>query len=144
MSDQFEWKAKITFKGTAEQFNKLTKSSLRDAIERGNIAINIGTIFPGGEEGKWPILHNLQMSRERLAAFTKDMPLLQVRPFPGINGGIRTPHFHTDEGVFMLNQTQFKEVVGEIARELAVKHVEAIGGDHVSVMTHLNRFAEGI
>ncbi|WP_417912056.1 hypothetical protein [Candidatus Electronema sp. TJ] len=143
MSDQFEWKAEITFKGTAEEFNKKIAPFLLEGIESGRLAAN----FPGGKiVGPTPgipapdyIMNNLNVAPLVAGEATR----IQLQHIPGIAGGIRTPHMHVGNEVLLLERKQFKIFVGEIARELAIRRVDDME-DHLSVMKHIGRLAEGL
>jgi hypothetical protein len=155
MNDQFEWKAEITFKGTADEFNEMT-ASLGGVFKTGRVAVNIPRWkkpYPGndGVGGRMPFPEPLR-ERLNLDAITEGMPRVWLKPFPiiigegpggGIAGGIRTPHLHLKEEVVLLDRERFKTFAGEIARELAGRHVDTTE-DYVGVMNHIGRLAEGL
>ncbi len=49
----------------------------------------------------------------------------RVKIINGIDGGIRNPHLHIKDEVVLLNRARFKEVVSQIAGELAGKLTES-------------------
>jgi hypothetical protein len=65
--------------------------------------------------GCWPI--NIKDLRIReFDKFIKGKPRIRIAPFPG---GLRVPHFHIGDEVVFVTQEEFKEVVGQVAKELA-------------------------
>jgi len=151
MNDQFEWKAEITFKGTADEFNEMT-ASLGEVLKAGRVAIDIPELrkypYPGdGWGGIMPFPrppHQVEFSKRlNLNAIAEGMPRMKIKPFPGIDGGIRTPHMHMGDEVVLLDREQFKMFAGEVARELASRHVDTTE-DYVGVMNHIGRLAEGL
>lgn len=57
------------------------------------------------------------LSRELLDKIAKDMPRFKI--IKNIDGGIRNPHLHVENEVVLLDKARFKEVVGQVAMELA-------------------------
>jgi len=57
------------------------------------------------------------LSRELLDKIAKDMPRFKI--IKNIDGGIRNAHLHVANEVVLLDRARFKEVVGQVAGELA-------------------------
>jgi ABC-type siderophore export system fused ATPase/permease subunit len=53
------------------------------------------------------------------------MPRLRINE--GIRGGIRNPHFHVADEIVLLDDGRFKELVGQVAKELAKDLLEEEG-----------------
>jgi hypothetical protein len=153
MSDQFEWKAEITFKGTAEEFNKMS-ASLAEMLKLGRVGIDI----PGWHPGRWAglIQSDIDILGIDMKALTEGMPRFNIKSLPHIGGGgiaggirippiaggIRSPHLHIENEVVLLDRDRFKTFVGEVARELAERQVDA-NPDYVGVMSSINTIATG-
>lgn len=151
MSDQFEWKAEITFKGTAEEFNKMS-AVLAGMVEPGRVDIKIPGWDPDRLCGILPC--DIDMQGLDMKALTEGMPRVSLKSLPHIGGGgiaggirippiaggIRSPHVHVDHEVVLLDRERFKTFVGEVARSLAVKHIDA-DKDYVGVMNRINTLA---
>ena len=56
-------------------------------------------------------------STHLLDKIAEGMPRLKINK--GINGGIRNPHFHVANGVVLLDRARFKQLVGQVAEQLA-------------------------
>lgn len=142
MSDQFEWKAEISFKGTAEEFNKWA-DSVGQLRESGHINVSIpewAKIKPRHLAGcmRFPI--DMIIDPQRLKSIVGVRPPIQLKQLTDIAGGIRTPHIHLGEDVVLLDRPQFKTVVAEIAHALASKRAEAID-DYTGVMVNVGDLA---
>jgi hypothetical protein len=59
------------------------------------------------------------LDKELLHKIVYDVP--KVKIIEGIDGGIRNPHLHLEDGVVFLDRVKFKEIVGQVAKELADK-----------------------
>jgi len=156
MNDQFEWKAEITFKGTADEFNEMT-ASLGGVLKTGRVKIAIPELMrlpPGHLCGMVACDLDVPSQSIKMSALAEGMPRVRLKPLPEIGGGIaggiripliaggiRTPHLHLEEDVVLLDRDRFKTFVGEVARELASRHVDTTE-DHVVVMNRINRLAE--
>jgi hypothetical protein len=65
--------------------------------------------------GCWPVpIKDLNI--RTLDKYIKGKARIRIKPFPG---GLRVPHFHIDDDVVFVTHEEFKEAVGEIAKELA-------------------------
>jgi hypothetical protein len=144
MNDQFEWKAEITFKGTAEEFNEMS-ASLGEVLKAKYVAVSIpGVKWPDTSGGRFPFPRPFPdefSERMNRAKITDGMPEVSIKYLKDICGGIRTPHYHVGDKVVLLDRARFKVLVGELARELAISHVD-LTEDHVEVMNHIGRLAE--
>jgi hypothetical protein len=142
MSDQFEWKAEITFKGTADEFNKMADSVGR-LRESGHINVSIpewGRIKPQHLAGCMRIPIDIIFDPPKLNAIIDGQKKIQVKQLTDIAGGIRTPHLHIGEEVVLLDRSQFKTVVADIAHALASKRADAIK-DYTGVMINVGDLA---
>ena len=101
------WKAQVEFTGKPEEFVKLS-----EALFAANAKIDFGTFKPGPGNGyvaprllDGTVLAGLKESNsQRIVGL--------------INGGIRTPHFHVGKEIVLVDRTQFKNILGEIARDV--------------------------
>lgn len=57
------------------------------------------------------------LTKEMLNKLVKGMP--KVRIIKDINGGMRNPHLHVGNEVVLLDRAKFKELVGQVAAEMA-------------------------
>lgn len=88
---------------------------------------------------EWPIGHTIAgcwpipIDHLRLPIFekiVKNKPKIVIRPLPG---GIRIPHLHVMDKVVLVDRKEFKQVIGEVAKELAGKlsekaeYIETVG-----------------
>jgi hypothetical protein len=131
MREAFVWKATVTFKGTAEQFNKMIHT-LEDFPVEAEIPEweGINPHIAGCERFPYRML----VSDDLLNSIVADMPRYEVVFLQqDIAGGIRTPHLHLGNEVVFLDRTRFKTFVGHVAQGLAERRVEA-GGDYIQVM----------
>ena len=48
-------------------------------------------------------------------------PRIRIEPIPG---GLRVPHFHINDKVVLVDRIEFKEVIGEVAKELTGRPAE--------------------
>jgi hypothetical protein len=103
------WKAEVEFTGNPEEFTKFAeglvklkaKISYSPGIKPGKP--NAGYIAPLPLDG--PTMAKLKESNSQ-------------RIVELINGGIRTPHFHVGKEIVLVDRTQFKNILGEIARDV--------------------------
>jgi len=57
------------------------------------------------------------LSKEMLNRLTKDMPKIKI--IKDIDGGMRNAHLHVGNEVVLLDRARFKELVGQVAAEMA-------------------------
>ncbi len=57
------------------------------------------------------------LSKELIDKIAKEMPRTKI--IKNIDGGIRTPHLHIENELVLLDRARFKELVGQVAMELA-------------------------
>lgn len=148
MGNEFEWSVVLKFKGTEEEFAKLS-DSLNEApveiiIPDRELIKNLETIEARIKEGKWPprfpgrppypdrILKN-----ERILELAKGMQKIGIRYPRDIAGGIRTFHLHIGDEVVLLTHERFKTLVSEVAAELASMNVDT-GVEFVEIMSKLD------
>jgi hypothetical protein len=138
MENEFEWKAEIQFKGTADEFNQLMQS-----VEKLHVVIDIPEwiLRPHHLAGCMPVPIDVLLGEERVAQIIKDMPRMRLNYIRDIRGGIRTPHLHLGNDVVLLDRARFKTVVGQVAQELATRRVEQIA-DYAQVMAQVGQLAD--
>jgi hypothetical protein len=144
MNDQFEWKAEITFKGTADEFNRFS-GSLQEVMKAKLVTVTIPDWkdIPRHLAGCMRVQFDHLLDKEIVNPIIEGMTRVQVNPLTDIAGGIRTPHLHLNEEVVLLNRERFKMFAGEIARELAIRRAEVIG-EHVGVMNPIGGLVDDI
>jgi hypothetical protein len=102
------WKAEVEFQGNPEEFLKLA-----EALSAARAKIDFGKIKPGPGNG-YVAPRFLDVSH-RLAGLNETNSQRIAGP---INGGIRTPHFHLGKEIVLVDRTQFKNILGEVARDV--------------------------
>ena len=138
MSEHIIWQAEVKFKGTPAEFSKLA-AVLED--------LPVEVIIPEWQDrphhlaGCMPLPLSKLISEDILKRIIKEAPAIDIRFIRDIYGGIRVPHVHLDENrIALLNREQFKQVAGEVARNLAMMRAEAIE-DYIHVMDPIDRIA---
>jgi hypothetical protein len=137
MDERFIWKAEIEFEGTAEEFNQLTESlgALPVAIQ-----IPEWVRLPRHLAGCMPVALDVLLGDKILKELADGMPRLKMSFITDIPGGIRTPHFHWEGDVVLLDRERFKTLVAQVAHELAAGRVEAMA-DYIEVMDPVGRLS---
>ncbi len=125
MGDKITFKTEIEFKGSIAEFEKVAAALVE-------LPIRIRVEWPPGHTaGCWPIGPEELLSKKVLEKVTEGMPRIKI--IKGIPGGIRDPHLHIENEVALLDRARFKEVVGQVAMELAgrlaerAEYVETVG-----------------
>lgn len=114
--EKITFKTQIEFKGPIAEFEKVA-----DALIKLPISIRIEWP-PGHLAGCWPIPPERILGRKVLNKVIEGMPRIKIiQPFPG---GIRNAHLHIKDEIVLLDRARFREVVGQIAMELAGKLAE--------------------
>lgn len=110
MTDQktLTWKAEVEFVGKPEDFMKLT-----EALSAARVKIDISKIKPGTGVG-----YVAPRFLDKSSMFAKLNETKVQRIVGLINGGIRTPHFHLGKEIVLVDRTQFKDILGEVARDV--------------------------
>ncbi len=102
------WKAEIEFQGNPEDFLKLT-----EALSAASVKIHLGKIKPGPGNGY--VAPRFLHASSAFAGINEST----TQRIPGlIHGGIRTPHFHLGKEIVLVDRTQFKNILGEVARDV--------------------------
>lgn len=139
MNTQIEWKAEVSFTGDEKEF-----LSFADALSSHRLQVTVGGKLipqPIGGVPRWP--EALVIPVEQLTPFIKDMPVLMEKRIGGIAGGIRIPHVHVGDKVYLLTQERFGQYLGELGRRLAVSIAEETT-DHVVAMERMgNMVSQG-
>jgi hypothetical protein len=123
MDQRITWKAEITFTGTADEFNRLSK-----ALAASPVTVSIA---------EWAgIKHHLAgcnrvdirevLDPARLERATAGQPRMRLRYIQDIRGGIRTAHLHLGDEVVLFDREHFKTLVTEVATTLAAARVDRV------------------
>jgi len=130
MEDKLTWKAEITFKGTADEFNKFSA-----AMDKFNVDFTIPDWIkiPNHLAGCFPFPVDTILIKEHVKKITDGMKEIQINYIRDIRGGIRTPHIHLGDRIVLLNRNRFKLMVKNIAEELAEMRVDRMS-DYIDVM----------
>lgn len=119
------FRTEIEFKGSTEEFEKVATALAR-------LPIRLRVEWPPDHTaGCWPIGPEQIISKQVLDKVIEGMPQLKI--IRDIRGGIRNPHLHVKDQVVLLDRARFKEVVGQVAMELAgriaerAEYTEAVG-----------------
>jgi hypothetical protein len=75
-----------------------------------------------------------------LTKIVGDLPRMRVQFIKDIPGGIRTAHVHLGDEVALLDRAKFRTLVGQVARALAERRVDAVE-DYVGVMQGVDQLA---
>jgi hypothetical protein len=141
MDEKFVWKAEITFRGTADEFNKFM-----DCLEEAPVDVNI----PGWRcrppwhvAGCMPAPPDTILGRAKLNKIIEDMPREQIKYVRDIYGGIRAAHLHIGDEVVLLDRARFKTYVKEVAAKLAESRIDKTD-DYIQVMDVINRVGENL
>lgn len=111
---------------------KKLEQSLRDLSRDPDLQLR-PMPFPGG----WPVLFEKVISRDllhRWAKLGRRVPHLE-----GIRGGEVVPHFHLNGDIVYLKKEQFQEMVGEVAKEIAVNFARNV--DFSTTVDFIERLA---
>lgn len=127
----FNWKAEVEFHGSAEEFAKIT-----DVLKDTPVAFKFSP-HPFPFPGLWPVDWRVVVGEARAKQFLEGTNAISVRFLKDIAGGIRDPHLHIGDQVVLLDQARFKEIIGEVSRELAARRVEQMT-DYIDVMEGIN------
>jgi len=119
------FRTEIEFIGSVAEFDKLTTVLVDQPIR-------IRAEWPKDHTaGCWPIEPQKLISESLIEKFTIDTPRFKLmKPIPG---GIRDPHLHIKDEIFLLGRDQFKELISQVSMKLAgdlasvADHVEAVG-----------------
>ncbi len=137
MKEKFEWKAEIKFEGTADEFNKLAATLNQLPVE---FVIPEWEDRPHHLPGCTPFPIDVLLGRDRLKKLADKRPIIKLDYVLGIDGGIRTPHFHLGDEVVLLDRPQFMRYVADVAHELGQRRAETID-DYIEVMDTVGRLA---
>lgn len=112
MDDKIMFRAEIEFAGPIAEFEKVAA-----ALAELPVRVRPPEWPPGHTTaGCWPIPPEKLLSKKVLERVTEGMPRIVIRPIPG---GIRDPHLHIGDEAVLVDRLRFKEVVGQVAMELA-------------------------
>ena len=110
MDDKIIFRTEIEFAGPIAEFEKV-------AAALAELPVRVRAEWPPGHTaGCWPIPPEKLLSKKVLERVTEGMPRIVIRPIPG---GIRDPHLHIGDEAVLVDRLRFKEVVGQVAMELA-------------------------
>ncbi len=108
MQKTLTWKAEVEFQGNPEEFLKLT-----EALSAAGVKIDFGKFKPGPGNGY--VAPRFLESTKVLGSLNESN---SMRIAGLINGGIRTPHLHLGKEIVLVDRTQFKNILGEVARDV--------------------------
>lgn len=116
MDKTITFRTEIEFKGSIAEFEKV-------AVALAELPIRVRVEWPPGHTaGCWPIGPEELLSKKVLERVTEGMARFKI--IRDIPGGIRDPHLHIRDEVVLLDRARFKEVVGQVAMELAGRLAE--------------------
>ncbi len=123
MPDTIKWKGEVTFEGSPEQLKALLEG-FAAAKAKINIPEWAGRIRHLAGCSPLPIKDFLK--QEHLDRLIKGARMVNVGPLVPIPGGIRVPHIHVGDQIALVNQEQFRQYAGELAKAMADRRVSAI------------------
>lgn len=136
MNEKITFRTEIEFKGSIEEFEKVAAALVE-------LPIRIRVEWPPGHTaGCWPIAPEELLSKKVLDRVTEAMPRIKAEIIRGIRGGIRDPHLHIKNEVMILNRVRFKEVVGQVAMELAGRLAER--ADYTETVGAIRNLVPGV
>lgn len=94
-------------------------------------------LLPWRPDGGWPIPFARIAGKEIIEKYAKQG--IRLEKLDGIRGGEVVPHLHLGDEVIILDRSQFKELVGEVATKLATDLVEKL--DYDKVVDVIGQFA---
>ena len=92
-------------------------TQLYKSFSAANVKFDFGKLgkYPSGVKAGYVARRNL----DAVNAFGKLNETNSQRITAGlINGGIKTPHFHLGKEIVLVDRTQFKNILGEVARDV--------------------------
>ena len=111
MDDKIIFRTEIEFAGPIAEFEKV-------AAALAELPVRVRAEWPPGHTaGCWPIGPEELLSKKVLERVTEGMARIKI--IKGIAGGIRDPHLHIGDEAVLVDRLRFKEVVGQVAMELA-------------------------
>lgn len=121
-----KWKGEITFEGSAEEFNSFKESLLKHSVkvtipEMNEYSASLHHIYAGYIRPRIDVI----FKPDQLKKITEGAQRIPFKIVEGIAGGIQTPHIHVGDEVVLVSKEQFKEVIGEVARTMAIKDIDA-------------------
>ncbi|RXK88394.1 hypothetical protein EST62_03310 [Chlorobaculum sp. 24CR] len=133
-----KWKGEITFEGSADEFNTfkemLQKSAVKVTLPDSDLGKLIDIHFAGYIRPRLDVI----FKADRLKKLTEGAQRIPFKIVEGIAGGIQTPHIHVGDEVVLVSKEQFKEVIGEVARTMAIKDIDA-ATDYVGMVRSVMR-----
>lgn len=115
MNEEITFRTEIEFTGSITEFEKvaarLAELPFRTRVE----------LPPKHLAGCWRLSPLEILSKEVIARVTEGMPRIRIKPIPG---GIRDPHLHIGDEAVFLDRARFKELVGQVAMNVAGKIAE--------------------
>jgi hypothetical protein len=115
--DKITFRTEIEFIGSIEEFTQVAEALVK-------LPIRLRVEWPPDHTaGCWPLPLDQLLSRSFIKKVIADRPRFVI-PDPGIYGGIRPPHLHVKNEIVLLDRSQFKDLVGRVAHELAGRIAE--------------------
>lgn len=121
------WKAQVEFVGKPDEFLKFA-----EALDVAQVQIDIGSsIVPDPGNG---YVAPRFVNTARIEGMLDKAEVQRIAGL--INGGIRTPHFHVGKEIVLMDRDQFKDILGEVARDV-FEHRALVKEDYMDVITPL-------
>jgi hypothetical protein len=141
MSDAFEWKVEIAFKGTVTDFAKVNEV-IQGQVKAGLLEIHYPDWYkPRPFPGIPPIDIRKLLGEDMIKEITADAQRISRASIRDIYGGIRDPHLHLGDEVVLLNKEKFRVFAMQVASQLAAHQVD-MKEDFTAVMQGMNALAE--
>lgn len=134
MNEKITFRTEIEFIGSIAEFGRAVASLVE-------LPIRIRV--------EWPPIHPVGctkyfeefLSERVLDKVIEGMPRIKAEIIRGIRGGIRNPHLHIKDEVVLLDRVRFKEVVGQVAMELAGRLAER--ADYTETVGAIRNLGQG-
>jgi len=104
------WKAEVEFTGNPEDFKKFN-----EALAAARATTVIGNT-PELDPSRVGYLAPSFIKTAQVAGLLNESKVQKITGL--INGGIRNPHFHVGNEIFLVERDHFKTILGEIARNV--------------------------
>ena len=112
MNQKITFRTEIEFVGSTAEFEKVAAALIE-------LPIRIRVDWPPEHTaGCWPLPPFRLLSKKIIDRVTEGMPRIIIKD---IAGGIRDPHLHIGDEAVFLDRERFKELVGQVAMNVAGK-----------------------
>lgn len=118
-----KWKAEVTFEGTVDEFNSFKAMLVKHPVA---IAVaDFGKFIDVTGSGYAQFDYRIAFKAGQLESMIEGAPRLDFKRIRGFAGGIRTPHLHLGDEVVLVDKERFKNILGEVARNIFEQRVDA-------------------